>query len=225
MSSAVIDTVLFDLGGLIEHVNPSLVVNAFKQLGMKNPQHFFTLSGQSTICNELEIGKASKQAFIEHIQSHCRPSTTQQAAIDAWNANLLGIPLHALGTIQTLKNRGFSLYILSNTNTIHAEKIIEQCYRQYRLDFHSLFDNVYFSHEIGHRKPDTQFFQHVLNDARLSPDQCLFIDDLAKNLEPARQLGIHVAEHETNQPIAYFPALLKQINTMSALHPPRSIAQ
>jgi glucose-1-phosphatase len=225
MSPNVIDTVLFDLGGLIEHVDPNLVVNAFKQLGMKNPQYFFTLSGQSTICNELEIGNISKQAFIEHIRSYCRPGTTHEAVINAWNANLLGIPLHALGTIQTLKNRGFSLYILSNTNAIHAEKIIEQCYRQYRLNFHSLFDKVYFSHEIGHRKPNEAFFQHVLDDAKLEPHQCLFIDDLAKNLEPARQLGIHVAEHETNQPIAYFPALLKQINAMSTLHLPRNIAQ
>ncbi len=217
MFTSATDTILFDLGGLIEHVNPNRVVEAFKQLGMQDPKRFFTLHAQSAICNEFEKGNVGADTFIDHILKHCRKGTAEQDVINAWNANLLGVPLKALGSLQSLHNQGFSLYILSNTNEIHVKKIIENFYRQYRLDFYSLFTNVYFSYEIGHRKPETQFFKHVLNDANLSAKQCVFVDDLAKNLEPAKKLGINVIKHQTNEPIQYLATLHRSKHALDEL--------
>jgi putative hydrolase of the HAD superfamily len=41
------------------------------------------------------------------------------------------------------------------------------------------------------RKPDPAMFQLVLGITQRPPEQCVFIDDRPKNLEPARVLGMH----------------------------------
>lgn len=46
------------------------------------------------------------------------------------------------------------------------------------------------SSEIGLRKPDAEAFQFILNDISVKPNELLFFDDSAENIEGAKRLGI-----------------------------------
>jgi putative hydrolase of the HAD superfamily len=68
-----------------------------------------------------------------------------------------------------------------------------------RADFPSLFDVVVISHEVGMRKPEPRIFQHAAGLLDVSPDECVFVDDIAANItaaEAAGMTGIHHAGPE-----------------------------
>ena len=53
------------------------------------------------------------------------------------------------------------------------------------------FYKVYESYELGMRKPEERIYKHLLNDLEISPEECVFLDDLGVNLKTARRIGIH----------------------------------
>ena len=53
-----------------------------------------------------------------------------------------------------------------------------------------MFDAVVLSHAIGVRKPRPGFFHHCQELAGCPAAECLFIDDLAVNIEGARSAGL-----------------------------------
>jgi len=85
--------------------------------------------------------------------------------------------------IEKLKSEGFRLSILSNMFPYQAEVIKE-------INGCSLFDDVFFSCERGFTKPDLKFYELVIREMNVKPQECLFIDDKEENLFPAEKLGM-----------------------------------
>ena len=52
----------------------------------------------------------------------------------------------------------------------------------------SLFDQIFISGHAGIRKPDLEFYQYVLREIELSPEEVVFIDDRQENILAARSL-------------------------------------
>ena len=57
-----------------------------------------------------------------------------------------------------------------------------------------LFDVVVDSSRVGLRKPDPRIYQLTCERLGVSPERCLFVDDLACNVEAAARLGMHVIQ-------------------------------
>jgi putative hydrolase of the HAD superfamily len=58
-----------------------------------------------------------------------------------------------------------------------------------------LFDGVVISGEEGFRKPDPRMYELGARRIGCDPSACVFVDDLAFNLDPARELGMAVVHH------------------------------
>jgi epoxide hydrolase-like predicted phosphatase len=58
-----------------------------------------------------------------------------------------------------------------------------------------LFDGVVISGLEGFRKPDPRMYELGARRAGAAPEECVFVDDLAFNLAPARELGMAVVHH------------------------------
>jgi putative hydrolase of the HAD superfamily len=56
---------------------------------------------------------------------------------------------------------------------------------------YALFDSVLESRVLGVRKPDPRFYELACEALAVTPDECVFLDDLGVNLKPARALGMH----------------------------------
>jgi putative hydrolase of the HAD superfamily len=56
---------------------------------------------------------------------------------------------------------------------------------------YALFDAVLESRVLGVRKPDPRFYELACDRLGVSPEECVFLDDLGVNLKPARALGMH----------------------------------
>ena len=87
-----------------------------------------------------------------------------------------------------IKNKGGRLYLLSNISIGFAEN-----YRNVPSVCRvlSLFDGLVFSGPLHMAKPDPAIFRFLLEKYRLSPEETLFTDDNPKNIEAAKQLGLH----------------------------------
>jgi len=57
------------------------------------------------------------------------------------------------------------------------------------------FDTVVLSGEVGLRKPEPEIFRLSLDRLGVTADKCVFIDDMAHNLEAARVLGLTTVHH------------------------------
>jgi putative hydrolase of the HAD superfamily len=90
--------------------------------------------------------------------------------------------------------------LLSNTNEIHIQKVHQHL--QLVSPHKTLlpyFEKVYFSSDIGMRKPDAEIFEFVLNENKLDPTKTLFIDDTEQHILGAQKVGIqtyHLGKNE-----------------------------
>lgn len=60
-----------------------------------------------------------------------------------------------------------------------------------------LFDGVVISGEVGVRKPTPAIYELGAARIGLEPAQCVFVDDLEFNLEPAAELGMATVHHRS----------------------------
>lgn len=62
------------------------------------------------------------------------------------------------------------------------------------LDQH--FDAMVISGDVGLRKPDPAIYRLACDRVGQPPEACVFVDDLARNVEVARELGMAAVLHE-----------------------------
>lgn len=62
--------------------------------------------------------------------------------------------------------------------------------------FAELFDDVVISAEVGMRKPEERIFALAVGRLALSPQDCVFVDDVEGNIAAARALGFWTVHHQ-----------------------------
>ena len=194
-----IKNIIFDLGGVIVEIRYQETINAFKRLGFQDFENIYSLIKHNRVFDMLETGKIPAQAFRNELRKYKNHITDEQINT-AWNTMIGNLPSAHLPLLRSIRKE-YKTYLLSNTNAIHIEYFIQ--YLETKFGYNALtdmFDKAYFSHEIGERKPDRQSYETVINDARLKPNETLFIDDLQINIEGARNVGLW-AYHLENESI------------------------
>jgi len=72
-----------------------------------------------------------------------------------------------------------------------------------------MFDGVVISGEVGMRKPSPEIYRLGAERAGVEPSECVFVDDIPRNLEPAAELGMATVHHTSApQTIAELERLL-----------------
>ena len=61
-----------------------------------------------------------------------------------------------------------------------------------------LFDKVYLSYKEKTSKPGTLIFEQLIADSGIVPQETLFIDDSAANIETGRQMGLNVLLYDVD---------------------------
>ena len=85
--------------------------------------------------------------------------------------------------VKSIKEKGYNLYILSNT----SKEVVEYFKDNSIFDY---FDGFVLSYKINMLKPYESIFKYTLDKFNLIPSECLFIDDRKDNVETANRLGI-----------------------------------
>lgn len=209
-----IKNIIFDLGGVLIHLEPKWTEAAFCALvgDKREYARISALLHDENIFDDFETGKIGEAAFIEALQKYNPNKVTRAQLETAWNAMLLDIPESGLKLVRDLQNQGYKVYLLSNTNSIHLTEFKNIARKENGIaNFDALFDKAYYSHLIGSRKPHATPFEYVLKDAGLVGSETLFIDDNAPNLVGARLAGMHTLLHPANTDIVAHLKLFLQL--------------
>lgn len=185
-----IKNVIFDLGGVLLNIDYHLTIQAFVDIGMSNFQELFTQAQQSELFDKIEVGEISSDEFLAEIKA-LMPSHVSEVAIrTAWNAMLLDLPSERLDFLLAVKEK-YNTALLSNTNSIHLESFYKELKKVHNLkSLDDYFHKVYFSCDLGMRKPNPETFLRVCELEGFNPSETLFIDDTMQHVEGAKQAGL-----------------------------------
>lgn len=180
-----INTIIFDFGDVFINLDKEASIEEFKKLGLFGPNEDLIAH------NDLfEKGKISEIQFIETFLKYI-PDAGIEAIRKAWNASIGDFPLYRLEFLQLLSNK-YRLFLLTNTDSIHIERFEHKVGMSFYSDFYRCFEKVYYSYEMGMRKPDPEIFNTLIRKHDLSPKRTLFIDDKKENTDIAESLGLYV---------------------------------
>jgi putative hydrolase of the HAD superfamily len=180
-----IDTIIFDFGDIFINLDKRATIEGLERLGLSSWNQDLDRLNIS-----FEKGQISRDDFLLGIQKQI-PNATIDEILMAWNAVLLDFPLYRLEFLQLLSKK-FRLFLLSNTDAIHIDHFEQREGASFYGDFYQCFEKVYFSYEMGMRKPDAEIYTTLINRHELSPKRTLFVDDKKDNTDAAKALGLHV---------------------------------
>ena len=185
-----IKNIIFDLGKVLLNLDFDASIRAFQKLGLKNDVLNNQQAYSDPVFYQLEVGKISPKEFCNGVRRVLKNQHLTDLEIeDAWYAMILDIPANRVQVVQEL-SKNYNVYLFSNTNQIHIERLHRKFKAENGIDFPSLFVKDYYSHEIHERKPDLTSYQKVIELSGIRPEESIFIDDLEKNIIGAQQSGL-----------------------------------
>lgn len=198
MPEAAVKAVLWDIGNVVVRWNPRTLYDKF----FKEPAEVDRFL--SHVCNmEWHVAHDLGVTFADN-RARLLPQFPEYAdAIHAWETRwweMFSGPIpETEAAIEALHARGVPQYGLSNISM----EVIDQV-RALSPAFGRLDDAV-LSGDVRLAKPDPAIFELACARFGLAPEELLFVDDSAANIEAARALGFDV--HHFTDPAALRPAL------------------
>jgi FMN phosphatase YigB (HAD superfamily) len=197
-----IENIILDYGNVIFMIDFQKSQQAFSQLGISNVNEIFAHSGQIELFDDFDKGNISPAQFRDGIRDLTKNNNLTDEQIDqAWNALLLGVPEGKHELLIQLNNK-YRSFLLSNNNAIHYDYCMKHIQDKYGVEDNTgFFEQAYYSHLMGMRKPNADIFEYVLEKHNLEPDKTLFIDDSPQHLRTAAALGLHTALCTKEEPL------------------------
>jgi 2-haloacid dehalogenase len=193
----IINTLVFDLGGVLIDWNPEYLYN--KLIPDEKERKWFL----STICTpdwneEQDAGRTLHDATELLVQKYPAHEASIRAYYDRW-AEMLGGPIHE--TVEIFRELKFhtslKLYALTNWSAETFPVALEL------YDFLHWFDGRLVSGEERVRKPFPAIYRLLIERFAIEPAKAIYVDDNIRNVMPARELGFHGIQFRT-------PALFRE---------------
>lgn len=191
-----IKNIIYDFGGVIYDIDHNLSKIAFRKLGVENFDQLYGHQIQSNLFEKMERGELDLDVFRNELRKVISKKVSDLQLDNAWCGLLLGFDTAKLDLLKSIK-KNYRLFLLSNSNEIHYLRFIQEL-NEY-TDFRSLFEDVWYSHEKGMRKPEPEFYLGLLKENALEASESLFVDDLDVNIRAAQKQGIktHYIQEDT----------------------------
>ena len=176
---------IFDLGNVIVDIDFNRVLGTWSDLArvpLAQLKQRFTM-GEAF--HQHERGEISDEAFAKAMCHDLELPLSYEQFAHGWQAVFVALRPEVIDIMQTLREQGHRVVVLSNTNALHTTFWPDE-YPQ----IYAAADHVYLSQEMGMRKPEARIYQRVLELEGFSAADAVFFDDNADNIEGANQLGI-----------------------------------
>ncbi|MBN2499283.1 MAG: HAD-IA family hydrolase [Anaerolineales bacterium] len=176
----VIKAICFDADGVV--VNPQL--QFAKHLDEK-----YNISPEMTrgffrgIFNDCLVGKANLPDVLPPFLSDWGWESSVAEFIRTWLQTEHIVDERLMVSIQVLRQKGIVCCLATSQEHNRAE------YMKAEMGFQDLFDQLFFSCEIGWQKPAPGFYAHIEKTLAIKKEKILFWDDSLKNVAAARARG------------------------------------
>ncbi|MDR3714426.1 MAG: HAD family phosphatase [Puia sp.] len=188
-----INTLVFDLGSVLIDWNPHYLYSRI--IPDENERKWFFENICTMEWNEEQDGGRSLQEgtelLVEKFPAH---EKAIRAYYDHWD-EMLGDSIK--GTVELFRHlkatTNMKFYALTNWSAETFPLALA------RYEFLHWFDGRIVSGEENTRKPFEKMYRVLIEKFRIEPSQAVFIDDNARNLAPARELGFHTIHFRSSE--------------------------
>jgi epoxide hydrolase-like predicted phosphatase len=175
--------VIFDLGGVVLGSPLQAIARYERELGI--PAQFVNRmvveTGADGAWSRLERGELELEAFCAAFEAECaaRGQRLSGRTMMERIAQAAAPRPAMLAAVARIRGRGLRAAALTNnwggdgTQALrgHFDVFVESCV-------------------VGLRKPDPRIYLHACEEAGVRPPEAVFLDDIGRNLKPARELGM-----------------------------------
>jgi len=173
-SQVLVRGIIFDLGDVLFSWSP----NTSTSIPPKTLRKFLS----SPTWLEYECGRIRQEECYQKIAEDFSVAASQVADAFCQARQSLQSNKIVVNFLKDLKKRPqIKLYAMSNVareDFADLPKELDWC----------LFDRVFTSGDVGVRKPNPEFYQYVLQEIGLAPEQVVFVDDKKENVLAAEML-------------------------------------
>lgn len=194
-----IKNIIFDLGGVLLDLDFDAPFEAFQKLNRNGEITGLIHFLHNPVFIDFEVGSISKEQFRDQIRGLLKNDEVTDLEIDlAWCSMLKQVPEEKVEVLRSLAEE-YRLFLYSNTNAVHIPFFTRRFYEQHQIEWKSLFEETFYSHEINDRKPMLSGYMKVLSLSGADAAETLFIDDLDVNIAAAAQAGMHVMLYQPGE--------------------------
>ena len=176
--------VLLDADGVLQHM-PGGWAAAVERLLDVGGQEFFEL-----VTRDEKACLRGDGDFVEVLAGHLRALGASVTGEDLHRAVWRSVRVEpsSVALVHALRDAGLAVHLGTNQEAHRA------AYMRAELGYDDLFDESFYSCELGQAKPDAGFFAAVLDRLGSAAPEVLFVDDQERNVVAARECGL-AAEH------------------------------
>jgi putative hydrolase of the HAD superfamily len=182
-----IRTLIFDLGGVIVPLDFERGFRQIADYSPHPPEELRRRLNASDLYLRAETGAIAPEAFYREISGLLELCAGEVLFRRIWCSIFLPHTLIDDQLIGWLHQR-HRIVLLSNTNQIHFDWIREN----YPILRH--FDDFVLSYKVGHMKPAPEIYREAIRKAGCLPQECFFADDVAANVDGARNEGLDAVQ-------------------------------
>lgn len=186
--------ILFDAVGVLFPANTVVGDDLARRFGLSNEELLKMWKG---FYPAYTVGNLTTEEFLDTFaQTYNIPrfEITEAVFTESFKKSLSPMP-GMEGILKKLSDTGIKIAMLSDTAEMFADARRTWLFSEY-------FDHIFMSFEIGYKKPDPHAYQTVIDYYAVQPKQIFFIDDIAGNVDAAKQLGLDGAVFTDSEQLA-----------------------
>jgi glucose-1-phosphatase len=186
-----IKAIVFDLGKVIIPFDWLRGFSAFAEFSPYPPEEVRRRIKETGLFNPFERGLIASQDLARQISQALDMDVSMEKFREIWSSIFLPETIVPEDMLARLRAAGYRLLLLSNTDPIHYGWVMQK-YPVMRQ-----FHHCVLSFDLGFRKPEPEIYAETIARAGCQPDRIFFTDDLAENVEGARQAGIDAVQFQS----------------------------
>ena len=177
--------IILDMGNVLLEWNKDKILKAVA----KTQKDYLILDKaifQSGLWERLDLGTLTREELVDKVLSLLGDCYQKKVEEVIWNwPAYIDIYTEVFPLLARLKENGHRIFVLSNTSPVFYELLKNQL-----APLAKILDGFVLSCDIKVIKPDRKMFEEILRKYELSPDNCIFLDDVKENTNMAESLGI-----------------------------------
>jgi putative hydrolase of the HAD superfamily len=187
-----IRALIFDFGGVITNMRWDVARDLEKKHELERNTLLKTLYDADD-WRAVELGHGNIEEWRESAHQRLEKTAGKKLPYlhEEWRQSW-GLIEENIALIKALRPP-YKISILSNADLTLEDRI------EHTLKLHHLFDDIISSAVVNLAKPDERIYRLAAERLSLPPEECVFIDDLDRNVDAARAIGmsaIHFRVHE-----------------------------
>lgn len=186
-----IDSIIFDIGGVILHVDFMPAVTAFARKAGLDPQRVIDGIFGSRELNDYDRGRISAEDFFAALRRRLKIDMDAGEMRGFWDDIFQeNTPVADLIRGWHGKRR---MFLISNTCESHVEQFEGQ------FDLFRLFHDRVYSCRVGLLKPELEIYRLALKQFGVEAAATVFIDDKLENVEGAKKAGLQAIHFKSTE--------------------------